>query len=438
MWKNRLTAWLRPVFTLLALAGLLSLAACGGGNGAPNNPYTSGGNIALSVLPGTTTVYSGVPATLTISGGKAPYRAFSSDSAVLPVPLVPDTTIPLLASPVAADVAVTVTVQDSAGTSATATVTVTPSLLLPASITITGNPICAASGSTLCSGQDGTASVLVTGPAGAPLSGRQVRFDVVLGTFSLISANSAVPAQTLTVASDQNGLAAVTIRVPVNAVTQFATIRATDVISGSSVLGQFTIAQFVSGAGVLSIIPTGVTTFTGPDTATCSSGAQANFYIFGGTPPYTVAANFPTAISLSGSPVPRSGGAFAVTTNGTCFTGLTFAITDAAGRTLLTPPTVDNVLGTAAPFVPLAIIPTEFPIGGGKTTCRDNTFSFLISGGSGKYSASVSPGSGATGTATAAISSGTVNVSFTGVAHGDFNVNVTDGTQVKTGTIHCS
>jgi len=29
MWKNRLTAWLRPVFTLFVLAGLVSLAGCG-------------------------------------------------------------------------------------------------------------------------------------------------------------------------------------------------------------------------------------------------------------------------------------------------------------------------------------------------------------------------------------------------------------------------
>jgi hypothetical protein len=436
MWKNRLTACLRPVVSLFVLAGLLSLAACGGGNGAPNNPYQGGG--ALAVLPATSTIYSGVPATLTITGGRAPFSAFSSNSSVLSVPQAPDTSIPLLASPIAADTTVTVTIRDANGSTVTAAVTVKPSLLLPASITITGNPLCADSNAQLCSGQDGTASVQVTGAAGTTLAGRQIRFDVVLGTFSLISANSTVPAQTLTVSTDQNGLAVVTIRVPVNAVTQFGTIRATDVATGSTVIGQFTIAQFVDGSSVLSVIPTGVTTFTGPNTAECASSGVAAFYIFGGTPPYTVRTNFPTAVSLGGSPVLTSGGSFTISPNGTCFTGLTFAITDAAGRTLLSPPTVDNVFGTAAPIVPLAIVPTEFPIGGGTTTCNGNTFSFLISGGTGLYSASVSPGAGATGTASAVVSGGTVNVSFTGVANGNFNVNVTDGTQVKTGTIHCA
>src|SRR5438552_725309 len=393
MSKNRLTAWLRPALTLFALAGIFSLAACGGGNGAPNNMFAPPAvTPTLAVLPATVIAYSGVPTTITITSGTAPFSAFSSDTAVLPVPSTVSTTIPLLPATVATDQTVTITIRDARGNQVDVPVTVHPSLLLPASITITGNPVCGGSGAQLCSGQDGTATVKVTGPTGAPLAGRQVRFDVVLGNFSLIAANSLTPAQSVTVLSDQNGLAAVTIRIPVNAVTQFGTIRATDVATGSTVIGQFTISQFVNGNSVLSVIPTGTTTFTGPDTATCSSGAQANFYIFGGTPPYMVATNFPTAVSLAGVPVLVSGGAFTVITNGTCFTGLTFAITDAAGRTLLTPPTVDNVVGTAAPVVPLAIVPTEFPIGGGTTTCNATTFSFLISGGSGKYSATVSTG----------------------------------------------
>jgi hypothetical protein len=446
MLEQRLTALLRPVLTLTTLALAASLAGCGGGGGSPSNPYSTPATPpALTVLPSPATVYSGVPSTLTITSGTAPFSAFSSNSTVLPVASQVSTTVPLLAAPVAQDESVTVTIRDASGQSVGAAVTVKPSLLLPASITITGNPICAPSGAQLCSGQDGTATVKVTSPSGAGLAGRPVRFDVILGNFGLIANNATIPAQSVTVTSDQNGLAAVTIRIPVAAATQFGTLRATDVTDGSSVIAQFTIAQYINGNTVLSVIPTGTTTFTGPDKQTCSSGAQANFYIFGGTPPYTVATNFPGAVSLIGTPVFTSGGAFAIVTNGTCFTGLTFAITDASGRTLLTPPTADNVVGEAAPTVPLTLVPSEFPVGGGTTTCASgNTFSFLIRGGSGTYSGSVTPNAGSTGTATATVSSGanatsgTVNVAFTSLSHGDWVVNVTDGSEIKEGTIHCS
>ena len=439
MWKNRLTAWLRPVFTLFALAGMLSLAACGGGNGAPNNPYTTGGG-PLAVLPAAPTIYSGVPSTLTITGGRAPFSAFSSDSSVLPVTQSPSTTLPLLASTVTADTTVTLTIRDASGSTLDVAVLVKPSLLLPTSITITGNPVCGGSGSDLCSGQDGTASVQIIGPANL-VAGRQIRFDVVLGTFSLIGANSTIPAQTLTVVSDQNGFAAVTIRVPANALTQFATIRATDVASGSTVIGQFTIAQFVDGSGVLSIIPTGTTTFTGPDSAHCASSGVAAFYIFGGTPPYTVRTNFPSAVVITGSPVAVSGGAFSITPTGGCFTGLTFAITDAAGRTLLTPPTVDNVLGTGAPPpADIVITPAVFPATGTVAcTANSNIVQLLATGGTGTYQVAAVGGTGgplnvpATSTGSIPVSVGPTD------AHGDWSINVSSGSApVKTAIVHCS
>src|SRR4029453_10666172 len=298
----------------------------GGGGGSPSNAYVQPpGSIPLTVLTVTTTVYSGVPATLTLTSGTAPFSVFSSNASILPGTQTSSSTIPLLANQVNTNTPVTLTVQDASGQQVPITVTVSPSLLLPASITITGNPVCTGSNATLCSGQDGTATVVVTGVGGATLAGRSVRFDVVLGQFSLIAANSTVPAQTVTVQTDQNGVAAVTLRVPVNAGTQFATLRATDVTSGSTVIGQFTIAQFVNGNSVLSVIPTGTTTFTGRDTAHCAESGVASFYIFGGTPPYAVATNFPTAVSLIGVPVLASGGSFSVAPNGTCFTGLTFA-----------------------------------------------------------------------------------------------------------------
>jgi hypothetical protein len=437
MVDNRLTASLRPVLTLFALVGILSLGACGGGGGAPAGSPYDGGGAQLVVLPAAPVVYSGVATTLTITGGDDPYTVFSSDASILPAPQASGNTVALLANPVNADTAVTLTVRDAAGQSVPVTATVKPSLLLPASITITGNPVCSGSNATLCSGQDGTASVVVTGVGGGTIAGRPVRFDVVLGTFSLIAANSTVPAQSVTVQTDQNGLAAVTLRVPVNAPTQFATLRATDVTTGSNVLGQFTIAQFINGNTVLSVIPTGTTTFTGPDNTKCSSGAQANFYIFGGTPPYTVATNFPTAIALHGSPVLASGGAFTVVSNGTCFTGLTFAITDAAGRTLLTPPLVDNVLGTTEPPPsPLAITPTTFT----PASCdaNDNIGQIVVTGGSGTVQVAVVPQTGASGTV---LASGTgpitVSVGGGGAASGKFDVNVASGTQIRTAVVTC-
>jgi len=447
MVEPRMTNWLRPFVTLLALAGVLSLAACGGGNGAPNNPYNNPGPAPLlTVLPLTTTVYAGVPATVSITGGTAPFTLFSSNAAILPVTPGPSnsTTIPLLAAAVNAATPVTLTIQDASGQTTNVAVTVQPSLLLPASITITGNPVCAGSNALLCSGQDGTATVVVTGPGGATLAGRQVRFDVVLGTFSLVAANSSTPAQSVTVQTDQNGLAAVTIRVPVNAVTQFATVRATDVSSGSSVIGQCTIAQFVNGNSVLSVIPTGTTTFNGADTAHCSSGVPVNFYVFGGTPPYNIALSFPTAVTLLGSPVLQSGGAFTIVSNGSCFTGLTFSITDSAGRTLLTPPLVDSVLGTAEPPPPgLVITPGRIPASGSAACAVGSTFQFLATGGTGKYNATVVAGSSSTGTVTAAVTEGTIAVSIGGAtgdppAHGTFTINVSSGTQIQTAVLSCS
>ena len=81
-----LTTWLRPLLTLVALAGVLSLAACGGGNGAPSQVINGGGVTPLSVLPAAPTVYSGTPATLAVSGGQGPFAIFSSDQSILAVP----------------------------------------------------------------------------------------------------------------------------------------------------------------------------------------------------------------------------------------------------------------------------------------------------------------------------------------------------------------
>jgi len=128
----RLTAWLRPLLTLAALAGVLSLAACGGGNGSPSQVINGGGVTPLTVTPSTATAFSGVPFTFLISGGTQPYTILTSDQTALPVVgTLNGNTLVVVPGNVGADTTVTMSVRDAAGQATAATVTVRPALLLP-------------------------------------------------------------------------------------------------------------------------------------------------------------------------------------------------------------------------------------------------------------------------------------------------------------------
>ena len=395
MVKGHLTASLRAALALFGIAGTMLLAGCGGGSGAPNNPYAPPPATIppLTVLPGAVTVYAGTPATVTVSGGVSPYRAFSSDGTTLPVATnVSGDTIVLAANNVTDPKSVTLTVQDAATTTVSASVSVQPAPLLPSGITVTSNPnpACQVAENTLCSGSTGTALVKVTGAGGVGLSGRAVRFDVVQGSFSIVSTNPAQPlVSTLTTTTDVNGNARVVLSVPADTSTQSAIVRATDVTTGNQVTGSFVIQQITVGGQTLSVLPQGNTTINGPDTQHCSSGVPVTNYIFGGTPPYQVGVNFPGAVTLSGVPVTKSGGAFVTTTNGTCFINLTYVITDATGLTIPAGsyPTVTNQLGTSTPTpTPTALVVTPGAIA--KINCvPTNTFQFIGTGGTGPYSA---------------------------------------------------
>jgi hypothetical protein len=393
MLLNRMNhRWLRPLLAIFTLAGITVLAGCGGGSGAPNNPFAPGPPVIgpLFVLPSAATVYAHTPATLTVSGGSPPYQAFSSNSAILPVAqAVGSATIVLVAADVAADTVVTITVQDSIGQTAISTVTVSPAPLLNTLTIVPARTICGAN--TVCSGDTATATVTVAGPTGAGIPNRQVRFDVVTGAFAIQTNNPASPlASSVTVVSDANGNARVVVQATVNAPTQPAQIRATDLTTGNSVTALFTIVQQTDGSAILSVVPN-TATITG--VGTCSAGFRIDYFIYGGTPPYHVSSSFPDAVTLVNTTVFAPGSAFEAITNGSCVNPLTFTIVDAIGRQ--TTATLINEPGTAVP--PVAASALVFTLVNPVTPtpgCTAGTvFSFSVQGGTPPYNFSTTTNS---------------------------------------------
>ena len=434
--------WLRPTLALCALAGLLALGGCGGGRGAPKNPFatkpvTPG---PLFVLPPNAVVYSHTPATLQVSGGALPYQAFSSNSAVLPVAQNVDTgVVVLLPGEVAADTSVIITVQDAISQTATSAVTVRPAPLFNTLTVVPSRTVCGTNA--VCSGDTATATVQVTGVAGGGIPNRQVKFDVVLGAFGIQSSNPGQPlVSSLTVVSDATGAARVVLQATVNVPTQPAQIRATDLVTGNSVTASFTIVQQTDGSAILSVIPP-TATITGPDAVTCSTGFRVDYFIYGGTPPYHISSTFPNGVTLINPTVNNAGGSFEAITNGSCVNPLVFTIVDAIGRQ--TTAQLINQVGTTpvppptppTPPAALVITPTTLTA----TLCSGKTFQFLITGGTPQYS--VGAVSNPPGSPMATISGGIVSVS--GIPNGisTTSVVVTDQSSPQksvTGTITCS
>jgi hypothetical protein len=169
---------------------------------------------------------------------------------------------------------------------------------------------------------------------------------------------------------------------------------------------------------------------------------RVSYYVFGGTPPYRIVTNYSDAVTLVGSPVQVNGGGFDVITNGSCFTGLTFAVTDATGRTLTTGlPIVENVPGTATPPPPTANLQV-FASGTGSASapvnCAGASFPITVVGKP-PFSATSSRAGVVFGTNPVTVSPGQLNVSSV-PAGGATTITIGDANspqQLATVTIYC-
>ncbi len=325
------------------------ITACGGGGAAV--PTDVGGD--LQVLPGVTDMFADTPVTFTISGGQRPYTAFSSNSSVLPlnVTISSGTTFVATATNPAADTAVTITVRDSAGKTASATASVKSTVLLNTIVikpsTNNGN-VCG--GANVCSGSDAVASVTAQ-KNGSALAGRSIRFDVVSGGLGIVSGATTVATQT--VVTDSFGIAVVTVRAPNLIPSQYSILRATDVTSGQNTSYVLTLGQTIDPTAI-KIIPDNFA-WTGAFKDSCVSGALTSHLVTGGTPPYTVRQTIPDFAVITGSPlappsvpVPANGTTLGIN-GGTLLvvvTGFTCSI-GANGNTI----TVTDAIGRVATFV---------------------------------------------------------------------------------------
>lgn len=322
----------------LATVALLSIAAfiAGCGGGGATDPFVVPVLPPLVVSPSSLNIYAGTPVAITINSGVGPFQVFTSDAVVLPVTqVVSGAAITLVASNVAADTAVTITIRDAASRSTTVSVSVKTSPLLGAlSITPTSNTTCAGATASLlnraaiCSGESGLASVTVRSTNTAVLPNRQVRFDVVQGNYNfLINQAGTVLAKTYTLTTDQNGKADVVIRTDPGVPSGAALIRVTDLTSGNRVDSAFTIVQSISGAATLSVVPPSYAG-GGGFTQECVSFA-GDYVIYGGTTPYTVTNGLPNAGTLSSGT--SIGQVITVLTQGGIFRFTSNAVADGCG-----------------------------------------------------------------------------------------------------------
>jgi len=398
----------------------------------------------LAINPATVTVFPDLPATFTISGGSGAYSAFSSNAAVLTVPTtVTGTSFTVVPNAVTADTAVDITARDGKGTTVTSKVTVKPSSLLN-QITFTPlTPTGADCGTnTICAGGD--AQIVVKAARnGLNLPSRKIRFEVFQGSFQFITpalpvtTDSGKPVNSLEILTNDQGEAVVRITANAGATTQVATLQTTDVTDSASPLVRrynFNIIRSVSGVAVLSVLPSATVTITGERGNTlgangsCPTGSTVDYYIFGGTPPYTVASPRTDVAPVSPTAVLTNGGKFTAQIKD-CVT-VSFVVSDSSGRTLETSALVAERggVGFGLPASSFVVSPASLTIvcgtSGGVTVSGVGTYTTNIIG--------VTSGAGLRVTAsTGPLSTSGTNVTISALAASTFSspvVEFSDGT----------
>jgi hypothetical protein len=354
--------------TTLAGVALAGLASCGGG-GVSSDTGNSQGTFAIN--PGSGSLYAEIPVSFQVVGGQKPYTITSNEQTVIPlvgfrvdgnsfsiIPRNPGVIDAGLQPEEVPRRTVILTVRDNRGVQITAEYRVIQNFLNGYDVSLFALNNCNTDTDPPLSACAGFRSRLSLLPINNGLlhRNRQMRISRVSGDFSMVvNENTGALGQFVDTVTDEQGRAAVQLSVPASAITQFATIRVTDIQSGIYRDHHFTI---FSTLGPLSVLPDEIT-LTGLDNQTCGSG-MVTLLASGGTPPYTATSSSPQFVNVSPAQVNESGGTFTVTIGQAlppgCLQDAVVVVRDATGRTDTF--TINTEVGSDPPVVPLSVSPT--------------------------------------------------------------------------------
>ncbi len=401
----------RVAISALATVGVLMLAGCGGSN---SSSAVAAPGAALAAGPTTFSAFGNTVNSITITGGTGPYSVRSSDANTIAVPAqVTGATLSITPKNVLANTVVTLTFTDKVGATSAVTVTVVPATIATPLVTVANasGSACSAENNlaitvaTLCAGETGSASVTLKDANGAVLPNRDVLFEVLtFGGTVAPKADSSVFARLATVTTDATGKATVALKADVEATSEAAFLRATDVTSTHRIDSWFNVLKQTNGASDLSVVPaTGG--FTAYYTNECPL-VRREFGISGGKAPYavtlpaanTLVLNDGTAAAAPGAgiTVAKAGARFTVQSGETttCVASSTeITVTDALG--VVTKPTFNITAGAttrATATTDLTISPPNISLAADliSTYCTTSNTRYAITGGTGPYLVSTS------------------------------------------------
>lgn len=424
---------------VFALITATLLGSCGGGGASTS---LQGGTLAL--IPGSGSIYAGVPTEFTIVGGRAPYALSSTEAQLLPVPSMvngnrftvvannPGVVDPGQDPTLVPSRSVIIQVRDSAGIIAlSGQFNVLQNFLTGYGVNFT--PIACAGIPATTTGTTGLSvpagcevNVAINATVGGNRVGdRPVRLSVIRGPFFFIDPVTGATSNSIDVRSDHAGRINALIRTITGVPTQIAILRVTDIATGVYTDTVFTISGSTSTT-TLTAIPATIT-FTGPNDATCGTG-EADVFVFDGSPPYSAVSTNPNVVVF---PIDANNnpGIFRIrATNSNVCLESTVIITDRNGARVTVRVTTEpgENPAPAPPAPPVTTTPSSITLGCGQSG------SVSITGGAPPYSASsATPGISAVVTGnTLTITRAAVGSTGATGTPTSATVNVTDGATV--------